>query len=260
MRVLVTGGTGVLGRELVQRLKGAGHTVRVMSRRARQPGERPEVEWAQADVETGQGLAEVVSDVEVIVNALTRPAKRTWQVDVDGTRRLLEHAKQAGVVHFVYISIVGIERVAHPYYRSKLAGEAVVMEAGVPWSILRATQFHTLLDGLLQPLARLPIALLPTDFQFQPIDPGEVAARLVECVASRPGDRLPDIGGPEVMRLGDMARVWLEARGLRRFILHVPLPVSYAKGYRNGYNTCPEHKYGRITWAEWVQRKYRPSA
>ncbi len=256
-RVLVTGGTGVLGRELVPRLKNAGYTVRVMSRRARRPDEWPEVEWAQADLETGQGLAEALSGVNVIVNAATSPSRHTWQVDVDGVRRLLEKAEGSGVAHVLHVSIVGIERVPHPYYRPKVAAEAVVTERGVPWSILRATQFHPLLDGVLQPFARLPIVPLATDFQFQPIDPGEVAARLVECVAQGPGGRLPDIGGPEVLRFGDMARAWFGARGLRRPIIHVPLPVAYAKGYRNGYNTCPEQKYGKVTWAEWVRRKYK---
>jgi hypothetical protein len=60
-----------------------------------------------------------------------------------------------------------------------------------------------------------------------------------------------------VLRFGDMARAWFAARGLQRRIIHVPLPVAYAKGYRNGYNTCPEQKYGKVTWAEWVRRKYK---
>jgi uncharacterized protein YbjT (DUF2867 family) len=256
MRVLVTGGTGGLGRELVPRLMHAGYTVRVLSRRERKPGEFPEAEWAQADLETGQGFAEAVAEVEVIIYAATSSARHTRQVDVDGARRLIEQAKAAGVGHFLYISIVGIERVSLPYYRSKISAEAVVMGAGAPWSILRATQFHAWLDSLLQPLARFPIVPLAVDFQFQPIDSGEVAARLVECVALGPGGRLPDIGGPEVLRFGDMARVWFAAQGLRRFILPLPFLASYAEGYRKGYNTCPEQKYGKMTWAEWVRRQY----
>ncbi len=158
--------------------------------------------------------------------------------------------------HFIYVSIVGIERIPFPYYRHKVAAEAVVTGASVPWSILRATQFHNLLDGFLQPVARFPLGFLPTDFQFQPIDPSEVAERLVDCVAAGPAGRLTDMGGPEVQRLGDLLRVWLAARGLKRLVVRLPLPGGFAHALRNGYNTCPPYRQGKITWAEWLSRKY----
>jgi uncharacterized protein YbjT (DUF2867 family) len=257
-RVLVTGGAGVLGRELVPRLMRAGYTVRVMSRRERQPGEWPEVEWAQADLETGRGLAEAIAGAQIVVHAASNAAYHTRVIDVEGTRRLLEKAKAAGGVgHCLYVSIVGIERVPLPYYRHKLAAEGVVAEGGVPWTILRATQFHTLIDGRLQAATRgpWPLALLPTDLKFQPIDAGETADRLCECVAAGPAGRLPDIGGPEVLAFGAMAKVWLAARGMRRPILPLPMPGGFANAVRHGYLTCPEQKYGKITWAEWVKRK-----
>jgi uncharacterized protein YbjT (DUF2867 family) len=256
-RVLVTGGTGVLGRELVPRLLSAGYTVRVMSRRERQPGEWPEVEWAQANLETGRGLAEAVAGAQIVLHAASNAAYHTHETDVEGTRRLLEKAKAAGGGHCLYVSIVGIERVPLPYYSHKLAAEAVVAEGGVPWTILRATQFHTLIDGRLQAATRgpWPLALLPTDLKFQPIDAGETADRLCECVAAGPAGRLPDIGGPEVLAFGAMAKVWLAARGMRRPILPLPMPGGFANAVRHGYLTCPEQKYGKITWAEWVKRK-----
>jgi uncharacterized protein YbjT (DUF2867 family) len=259
MRVLVTGGAGTLGRELVPRLVRAGYTVRVMSRRARQPDEWPEVEWAQAELETGHGLAEAVAGAPIVLHAASNPRSHTRDTDVDGTRRLVEKAKAAGVSHFLYISIVGIERVPLDYYRHKLAAEAVVAGGGVPWSILRATQFHTLLDGRLHAATRgpWPLALLPTDLKFQPIDPGEAADRIGECVAAGPGGRLPGIGGPEVLTFGEMARVWLAARGLRRLILPAPMSGGFANAVRRGYLTCPERTYGKITWAEWVKKKYQ---
>jgi len=257
-RVLVTGGTGGLGRELVPRLLRAGYAVRVMSRRERQPGEWPEVEWAQADLETGRGLAEAIAGAQIVVHAASNAAYHTRVIDVEGTRRLLEKAKAAGGVgHCLYVSIVGIERVPLPYYRHKLAAEGVVAEGGVPWTILRATQFHTLIDGRLQAATRgpWPLALLPTDLKFQPIDAGETADRTCECVAAGPGGRAPDIGGPEVLTFGEMAQVWLAARGMRRPVLHLPWPGGFASAVRRGYLTCPEQKYGKITWAEWVKRK-----
>ena len=264
-RVLVTGGTGTLGRELVPRLVKADYAVRVMSRRPtgglrdeRKPGEWPEVEWAQADLETGHGLAEALVGVQIIVHAASNAAYHTQEIDVEGTRRLIEKAKAAGAGHFLYVSIVGIERVPLDYYRHKLAAEAVVAEGGVPWTILRATQFHTLIDGRLQAATRgtWPLALLPTDLKFQPIDTGEAAGRICECVAVGPGGRLPDIGGPEVLTFGEMAKVSLAARGMRRPILPLPMPGGFANAVRRGYLTCPERKCGKLTWAEWVKKKY----
>jgi uncharacterized protein YbjT (DUF2867 family) len=258
VRVLVTGGTGGLGHELAPRLVSAGYTVRVMSRGEGKPGEFPEAEWAQANLETGQGLAEAVTGIQIIVHAASNAAYHTHEIDVEGTRRLLEKAKAAGASHFLYVSIVGIERVPLDYYRHKLAAEAVVAEGGVPWTILRATQFHTLIDGRLHAATRgrWPLVLLPTDLKFQPIDVGETADRICECVAAGPGGRAPDIGGPEVLTYGEMARLWLAARGMRRLILPLPRRDEYAKAVRRGYLTCPEQKYGKITWAEWVRRKH----
>jgi uncharacterized protein YbjT (DUF2867 family) len=274
-RILVTGGNGGLGRALVARLQKSGHTVRVMSRspqpaganmtfapgRAgtmedRPAGAPPGVEWAQADLEAGSGLGPAVSDVAVIVHAATSPLRRAWQVDVAGTRRLLEAARAASVAHVVHVSIVGIDRIPFAYYQAKVAGEAVVREAGIPYTILRATQFHSLIDGMLKPLRGWPIALTFTDFKFQPIDTGEVADRLCETVTRPPSGLLPDMGGPEVLSLGEMARIWFAAQGKRARLIGLPLPGAVGHAFRNGYNTCPDHRDGTVTWAEWVQRKY----
>jgi len=259
-RVLVTGGTGVLGRELTPRLQAAGHTVRILSRRPRPANLPTGQEWAQGDIETGAGLKEALAGVETIVHAATSPFTRTQQVDVQGTSRLLELARAASVNHFVHVSIVGIERIPFPYYQHKVAGETSVMNGSMPWTILRATQFHNLLDGFLQPLAKFPIGFAFTDFKFQPVDVSEVAEALVRCAGASPAGCLPDMGGPEVLKLGEMARVWLEARGKRTRVINFPLPGGFAHALRNGYNTCPENRQGKVTWAEWVRRRYGNSS
>jgi uncharacterized protein YbjT (DUF2867 family) len=254
-RVLVSGGTGVLGRELVPRLAAAGYAVRVMSRRPRPDSADPAQEWAQAELRSGSGLAEAVSGVDLTVHAASS-LWRSAQSDVRGTERLLEQARTAGVGHFLYVSIVGIDRIPLGYYKTKLAAEARIEGGGVPWSILRATQFHTLIDSALRTTLRFPIGLLPTDFRFQPIDPGEVAERVRDYVGEGAAGRLPDLGGPEVHTLGELARTWAEARRLRRRIVHLPLPGKIAAGFRAGDNCAPENAYGRVTWADWVRRKY----
>lgn len=255
-RVLVTGGTGVLGRELVKLLRDDRHTVRVMSRRP-QPASLPShTEWAQVELETGKGLADAVQDVEVIYHAASSPFRHSQQVDVDGTQRLLEAARQVNVAHFIYISIVGIECIPFSYYRNKVTAEKLIADSGVPWTNLRATQFHNLLDFLFRVTSRFPIMFLPTNFQFQPVGVTEVVQRLVACIEQGPAGRLTDMGGPEVLRLGDLARIWLQARKMKRLIAYLPLPGKTADGFRRGLMTCPNCDQGSVTWMEWVNRTY----
>ena len=116
-KVLVTGGAGMLGREVVKQLTATGSRARIMSRKRRPPDVLSATEWVQADLETGQGVADAVSEIDVVVHAASSPFRHTRQIDVDGTRFLLEQARAAGVAHVIYISIVGIDRIPYDYYR-----------------------------------------------------------------------------------------------------------------------------------------------
>ena len=256
--VLVTGGAGRLGSRVVKELTATGYRVRIMSRKRQPPNILSTTEWAQADLETGQGIADAVTGIDVVVHAASSPFKHTRRIDVDGTRLLLEQALAAGVTHVIYISIVGIDRIQYAYYRAKLVAEALVQNSGLPWSLLRATQFHYLVDLFFQAVIKLPlVTLLPTDLQCQSIAEREVASRLCELVAAGPRGRLPDLGGPEVLTAGEMMDSWLKLRRLHRRVLPLHVPGTVAQGFRCGYNTCPDQSvHGRITWTEWVQSKY----
>lgn len=203
----------------------------------------------------GSGISEAGAGVDTIVHAATNFFS-SGRVDIAGTKRLLDAARAAGVSHVLYVSIVGIECNPFAYYQNKLKAEALVQASGVPWSIQRAAQFYPFIDVLLRMFIHWPVALLPTDFQFQPMDIGEAAVRMVESVVAGPAGWLPDIGGPEVRSLGDLAQPWMQARGLRRPIARLPLPGKTAAAFRNGYITCPDHKYGKIRWEEWLQETY----
>ena len=147
---------------------------------------------------TGEGLDEAVDGVEAVIHCASNPrdARRT---DVEGTGRLLRAVERAGVSHFVYVSIVGVDRNPFPYYRVKLDAEGVVERSAVPWTILRATQFHGFVFGMLGALDRVPFFMpVPAGFLFQPVDAGEVASRLVELALSEPAGRVGDMGGPEI--------------------------------------------------------------
>ncbi len=192
--------------------------------------------------------------VGTIVHCASSPTK-TRQVDVEGTRRLLQAAGRAGVSHLVFISIVGVDLNPHfPYYRMKLEVERIVERSPVPWTILRATQFHELLLRIVRFLERLPVVMVPKGVLLQPIETGEVAGRLAELALSEPLGRVPDVGGPEVRTFAELARSYSEATGRRRRVVEVPLPGKTAQAFREGAQLAPDHRYGKIRWEEFLDR------
>jgi uncharacterized protein YbjT (DUF2867 family) len=248
--ILVTGGTGSLGRRVVDRLREADRCVRVLSRSGR-PG------TVQGDLLTGEGLERAVDGVGTMVHCASNRSRRT---DVDGTELLLRAAEQADVSRFVYVSIVGVDRNPHYfYYRVKRDAEKAVERSPVPWTILRATQFHEFVLKQIQFLERGPFVLVPKGFLLQPIDVGEAADRLAELALSEPEGRALDVGGPEVRTCADLARSYLEAAGRRRRVVEVPLPGKMARAFREGAHLCPDRKYGRIRWEEFLHEAMRPS-
>ncbi|OLC15320.1 MAG: hypothetical protein AUH32_03665 [Actinobacteria bacterium 13_1_40CM_66_12] len=232
MHVLVTGGTGALGREVVRRLIDEGHRARVLSRKHAEGDD-----WVQGDLVTGAGLEVAVKDIDVIIHAASDPiSPRKYQAtDVLGTRRLLAMAREAGIRHVVYISIVGMEGVAYPYYKSKLEAEAVMRENIVPWSILRATQFHTLIDVFLEGMSR----------------------RLVDIATqAKPAGMLPDFGGPEPRDFKSLAASWLAARRPDKRLVNLPMPFKVSRQFSAGAALAPEHRDGTITFEQYLAGRY----
>lgn len=259
MHVLVTGGTGALGRQVVKRLLDTGHDARILSRRPGDGEQAARGEWVQGNLVTGAGLELAVKDVDAIIHAASDAVNpRKYQAtDVLGTRRLLAMAREAGVRHVVYVSIVGMEGVAYPYYRSKLAAEEVMRENIVPWSIQRATQFHTLMDIFLDAMSKLPgLATVPYNWKFQPVDTSDVAARLVDVVTAEPAGMLPDFGGPEVRDFKSLATSWLKVRKPKKRLINLWLPFKFSRACADGRLLSPEHRDGTITYEQYLARRY----
>ncbi|WLA65632.1 SDR family oxidoreductase [Bradyrhizobium diazoefficiens] len=223
---LVTGGTGHLGRDIVDRLVRDGRHVRVL---ARSPGTRPDVEWAIGDLATGAGLRDALHDVDTVINAATyspiarrggiRPTDfftSPFAVDVEGTGRLLSSCGEARVRHFLHVSIVGLDEATLPYARVKLAGERLVRASALSWSVVRAMPFYYLLDSLLSGLAWLPVWPVPTTL-FNPVDTSDVADHVVACAFGGMRGERAEIGGPEDLELVSLARRYQDARGLHSF-------------------------------------------
>ena len=261
--VLVTGGTGHLGRELVPRLTARGTDVRVLSRQRRPDLPEPVVAM-RGDLVSGEGVAEAVRGVDVIAHLAsdtgmlaTISSARGTKTDVDPTRRLLEAAKREGSPHVVYISIVGIDTIPFAYYRTKLATERVVADCGLPYTTLRTTQWHTLAWDLGERLTKAPVVIAPKGVGMQLLDPGEVATRVVTLIETRPPGRAVDMGGPVVVAMEDILRDYLRANGKHRSVRTIRLPGKMMDALRRGDNLSPDHADGRITWQEWLA-SHRP--
>jgi uncharacterized protein YbjT (DUF2867 family) len=254
--ILVTGGTGTIGRRVVARLRDAGRTVRVLSRGKRSQEGGPGVEFVTADLETGDGVDPALESVEVVIH-LAGSAKG----DDVKTQHLVDAAKRAGVRHLVYISVVGadlvpvesgLDRAMFGYFAAKAAAERIVASSGLPWSTLRATQVHESTFATVRGMARLPLIPVPSGFRFQPVDAGEVADRLVELALGEPAGLAPDLGGPRDYAMTDLVRSYLRAAGKRRPIIGMPLPGRAAAAMRAGANLAPDRAVGRRTWEEFL--------
>src|SRR5918997_1052280 len=219
--ILVTGGTGTLGRLVVRRLRDAGCDVRVLSRGSRVTEDG--IEFMTGDLATGEGIEAAVDGAETIVH-LAGSAKG----DEDKARNLVRAASRAGAAHLVYISVVGadripiasrVDRAMFGYFGSKLAAERIVADSGLPFTTLRATQFHDLILTVAQQMAKLPVAPIPAGFRFQPVDADEVAARLVELTLGEPAGRGPHLGGARGYGAADLLPGHLQGSKRRRRLI-----------------------------------------
>ncbi|MFF4397586.1 SDR family oxidoreductase [Streptomyces sp. NPDC001480] len=242
--ILVTGGTGTLGRLVTERLRADGHEVRVLSRHA-EP-------YAVDLREGGPGLDAAVAGADTVVHCASTPRGG----DERAAANLIAAARSAGARHLVYISIVGVDRVPLGYYKAKLAVERLVEESGLGWTVLRTTQFHDLVVQMLEALAKPPVLLLPSGVCDQPIEVAEVAARLAELAAGAPAGRVPDMGGPEVRSFQSLARAYLKATGRRRPSVNIPVPGRTFHALREGGHLTPERAVGKGTFEEYMGRRF----
>jgi uncharacterized protein YbjT (DUF2867 family) len=253
--VLITGGTGVLGSAVVRQASLAGHSLRLLVRGSSESPRQSTHERVLGDLRTGEGIEAAVAGADAVLHLASDP-RRPDIVDVEGTRRLVRAAQTGGVGHIVYVSIVGVDAIPYHYYRCKRQAELILQASNVPYSIVRATQFHAFISRVLAFLARMPIVMpVPAGFVAQPVDVAEVATRLLRCLTAGPSQRITNFGGPEVLRLPDMARKWMTSGRRRKPVIAVPAPGRTAAAFRKGYNVDVNSERGSITWAEWLERE-----
>ncbi|SFE07828.1 Uncharacterized conserved protein YbjT, contains NAD(P)-binding and DUF2867 domains [Actinacidiphila alni] len=244
--ILVTGGTGTLGRQVTPLLREAGGEPRVLSRTARESAEG--IEYVTGDLLTGEGVDAALDGVETVLH-LAGDAKH----DEESTRTLMRAAAAAGVRHVVYISVTAADRVPLGYFRAKSAAERVVTGSGVPWTTLRAAQFHELAFTVARSMAKLPVIPVPGAIRLQPVDSRDVAARLVELALGEPSGLVADLVGPTVYPMGDFIRSYLKAAGKRRPLLPVPMPGKAGRVYKAGGNLSLDGAdVGTRTWEDFL--------
>ena len=202
MKIVIIGGSGLIGTKLVNNLRQLGHEVVAASRSS------------GVNTLTGEGLAEVMTGAQVVVDVANSPSfedKAVLEFFETGGRNLLAAEAAAGVGHHVALSVVGTERLlASGYFRAKMAQENLIKASKIPYTIIRATQFFEFVSGIAQSATdgntvRLPPALM------QPVAADDVAAALADVAVEKPSNGTVELAGPEPIRLDELVRRFLSA-------------------------------------------------
>ena len=247
MRIAVAGATGVVGRLVVEEIRRREHEPVTVARSL------------GVDVLSGQGLAEALTGVDVVIDVLsteTMYAAKAIEFFATTSAHLLRAGHEAGVRHHVALSIVGIDRVPLGYYQGKLRQEEVVAAGPVPWTILRATQFHEFALQRLDAVRDRLVAFVPSMLS-QPIAAVEVAAALVALAAGSPAGASPDLAGPEPRQMVPMARAIARADRRRQLVLPIRIPGSAGRAMREGaLLPQADGPRGRETFEAWLARTF----
>lgn len=243
MRIAIAGGTGTVGRLVVAEATRRGHTTAVLSRSA------------GVDLRVGSTLLPALDGADAVIDVLsvgTRSAATSIEF-FEATSSLLLAAESAlGIGHHIALSIVGVDRAPFDYYAGKVAQEVLVAGGDVPWSILRATQFHEFAGQMLSMAKIGPLRLAPR-MRTQPVDARIVAERLVDLAESAPVGRARDLAGPREESLPDLMRATARARDIGGWIPAVSLPGGFGRAQRDGsLLPGPDAELAGPTFAQWL--------
>ncbi|GAA5088750.1 NAD(P)H-binding protein [Microbacterium yannicii] len=244
MRIAVAGGTGVVGSRTVEALRAEGHDAVALSRRT------------GVDLTTGAGLDAALDGVDAVVdtaNISTLSAGAAIGFFETATGNLVAAAARAGVRHVLLLSIVGIDRMPYDYYAGKLAQERVVETAAVPWTILRATQFHEFAGQLFDRAKLGPLHVAPRA-RVQPVAARDVGRHLATLAAGAPQGRVPDLAGPREEAMDEMVKAFARHTGHRGWIPSVSLPGAQMKAMRAGLALpAPGAVLATQTFSDWLR-------
>lgn len=254
--ILVTGGTGTLGRQLVRQLCNKGFEVGILTTRPK--ADLPSgARLFTGDLTRFETIEPVVREAAVIIHCASNP--RQPAVDVEGTKNILQSIDRRSLRHFLYVSIAGIDRSSYPYYKAKYEVEKMVQSADIPWSILRATQFHDLiLHRLIEPFDTgegFPLKI-PKGLQFQSVDVRDVSKRIQQIAMSERLRTIITLCGPEPLTIEDMAETYLDVLGRRDKIEPAEMAGEFYDLFRSNINITT-WETGKIKWRRFLQNAFQ---
>lgn len=262
-KALIIGGSGVLGSTVVNELQknqvsfqiGSRHQIKTDAySRVNQGSNLP---WTKVDLLTGQGLKEALAGVDTVFHLASGQGKiGSESVEVVITRNLLEVVKRSEVKHLIYSSIVGVDQIPYSYYQAKFAAEKMIQESKVPFTILRATQFHNFVDFVLSKLLSLPVGFVPKKLRIQPIQVEAVAQELYRLAQAGGQQTVLNLGGPQVYDAGALAKSWMQSQKVFKPIIPIPTLGAILNRIADGAATCPETATGTQTWEDYLTERY----
>lgn len=249
-QILITGGTGLLGKAVCQILDGKSVPYQIATHQMQAPGDS-----VFMDLRTGEGMDQAVRNKKVILHLASD--KKHPDYDVSGTIRLIDSIQKQGLsIHLIYISIVGVEELPMPYFKQKAQVEQIIVQSGLPYSILKATQFHEYVDNALSSFFRFGVGLLPKNILVQPVSVPVVADMMVDLCFGNPTYQIQSIGGPEVLTIEDIVTQWQQARQQSKKYISFSLWGKAGRKLKRGVLTCPKNKKAGENWSSWLQDNY----
>lgn len=253
-KTLITGGTGLLGREIAAQLIQEDRPVSILTTQS-DPVVPVQVQVLHGDLVTGAGLANAAKHCQAIIHCASNPSNFR-ETDILGTKNLLQAIDRNEPPHFVYISIVGVDKSDYPYYCAKKAVEDMIAESELPFTILRTTQFHYFIYNLIKGLQKPNEDTLeiPDGMRFQSIDIGEVAQKLIAIAGSKPNGLLPNFCGPQILKFEEYVEQYLNHTNYPAKWKAVPLESPRYELFRSGINICSENAAAKLTWKDFLQK------
>lgn len=247
MKIVVIGGTGLIGRQVVANLRSIGHEVVAAS-----PS-------SGVNAVTGEGLAAALAGAGVVVDVSNSPSFEDQPV-LDffekSTRNLLAAARTAGVRHYVALSVVGTElMLTGGYFRAKLVQESLIKAGGVPFTIVRATQFFEFVKTIADVATQGAVVRLPAA-PMQPMAAADVAAALAAVAVAAPANGTVEIAGPEPIRMDALVRTYLEGVGDARTVTTDPKAFYFGNipvNDRSLVPSGPQPRLGTIRFGDWLK-------
>jgi uncharacterized protein YbjT (DUF2867 family) len=251
MKIVVIGGTGLIGSKLVGKLRQVGHQAVVAS-----PA-------TGVNTITGEGLAKALEGADVVVDVANSPSfedKAVLEFFETSGRNLLAAEKAAGVRHHVALSVVGTERLLDSgYFRAKMVQEELITNVGIPYTIVRATQFLEFLAAIAQSGTEGDAVRLSPAF-FQPMAAEDVASALADVAVNKPINGMIEIGGPKPYRMSDLVKAYLGATRDPRHVV-VDTQARYFGVVLNDSSLVPggDARLGAIDFEQWMKSAKEPA-